>query len=221
MRSYFLIIYLVALPFIAHAALMPANDTFFGDGSLTIDTSTNLAWLDLSITAGISFNEVSNELGNGGIYSGYRFASLDEVFSLYVEAQIPDINDVGDFGIGTIANAAPALALIELMGPSSQTHAGVILSEIAGFSSQHVFMNGFDLIQMPDVIVREGVTFDGGTESFGEAFTTGTWILPGNSYEGVGSWLVKPAVVPITPAIWLFGSGLIGLIGFARRKTLN
>jgi len=27
--------------------------------------------------------------------------------------------------------------------------------------------------------------------------------------------------VPVTPAIWLFGSGLIGLIGLARRKTRN
>lgn len=56
-----------------HAALMSANDSFFGDNSLTFDTSTNLAWLDLSITAGISFNQVSSELGIGGIYSGYRF----------------------------------------------------------------------------------------------------------------------------------------------------
>ena len=27
------------------------------------------------------------------------------------------------------------------------------------------------------------------------------------------------AVVPIPAALWLFGSGLLGLIGFARRKT--
>jgi hypothetical protein len=33
------------------------------------------------------------------------------------------------------------------------------------------------------------------------------------------SWLVvRPAVVPIPTAFWLFGSGLIGLVGVARRK---
>lgn len=32
-------------------------------------------------------------------------------------------------------------------------------------------------------------------------------------YEGL------PAVVPVPAAAWLFGSGLIGLLGFARRKT--
>ncbi len=90
---------------------------------MTVDTSTNLAWLDLSITAGISFNEVSSELGIGGIYSGYRFASPDEVFALFVEAQIPDINVSDIANLGTIANATPALALIELMGPSYQIQA--------------------------------------------------------------------------------------------------
>ena len=36
-----------------------------------------------------------------------------------------------------------------------------------------------------------------------------------------GSFLVKEraSVVPIPSAVWLFGSGLIGLIGFARRKA--
>ena len=29
---------------------------------------------------------------------------------------------------------------------------------------------------------------------------------------------VERTVVPIPPAIWLFGSGLIGLVGIARRK---
>ena len=210
---------LAIVSFNVSAALISANDSFFGVDSLTIDTSTNLAWLDLSITEGISFNEISGELGIGGIYYGYRYASPDEVFFLFVEAQIPDINSVGDFGIGTVANATPALALIELMGPTSQTHQGVTLSEINGFSSQHVFMNGFDLIQMPYVRVREGVTTQEGLQSFGEAFTTGTWIFPSNPYEGVGSWLVKSTVVPIPSAVWLFGSGLIGLVGFARRRT--
>lgn len=34
-----------------------------------------------------------------------------------------------------------------------------------------------------------------------------------------GSALVRTSVVPIPPAVWLFGSGFIGLIGLARRKA--
>jgi len=33
-----------------------------------------------------------------------------------------------------------------------------------------------------------------------------------------GSYLVQTTVVPVPAAAWLFGSGLVGLISFARRK---
>jgi hypothetical protein len=35
----------------------------------------------------------------------------------------------------------------------------------------------------------------------------------------IGTWTLRSAVVPIPPALWLFGSGLLGLIGVARKKT--
>jgi len=39
----------------------------------------------------------------------------------------------------------------------------------------------------------------------------------GNTFnDGTGSWNVSP--VPVPAAVWLFGSGLLGLIGIARRK---
>ncbi len=189
----------------ASAVLISKNDPLYGMGSLTVDSSTGLEWLDLSVTDGMSFNEVSGQLGFGGTYSGFRFATPEEIFALFVEAQIPDINQPGDFGhIGTQANAQSALALVQLMGPSYQVEvSGVLLSEIAGFSSQHASINGFDLIQMPYVTVREGV----GGQSFGEVFTTGSWIFPSNPYEGVGSWLVRP--VPEPSIILLMCAGLL------------
>ena len=204
----------------ANSTLISANDGTFGNGSITIDTATNLAWLDLSITTGISFNDISNELGVGGIYSGYRFASPEEVFSLFLEALIPDINSAGNFGhYGTLANAEPALSLIELLGASYQVKiSGVTLSEVAGFSSQHVLINGFDLIQMPYAIVREGVITLEGSQSFGEVFTDGTFIFPSNSYEGVGSWLVKPVDIVEPTSIALFGLGLVGFSFFKKKE---
>jgi len=191
------------------ATLMSADDPQFGAGSLTVDSSTNLAWLDLSITEGNSFNEVSSQLDSGGTYSGFRFASPEEVFRLFEEAHIPDINDPGISGQqGTLANAPPTLALIQLMGPSyERTLSGVHLSEIAGFSSKQVTMHGYDLIQMPFAVVREDVVTPQGTLSFGEAFTTGTWIFPANSYVGVGSWLVRS--IPEPPSVALLSAGIV------------
>jgi len=33
------------------------------------------------------------------------------------------------------------------------------------------------------------------------------------------TWTLQTSAVPVPAAVWLFGSGLIGLVGFARRKT--
>ena len=38
----------------------------------------------------------------------------------------------------------------------------------------------------------------------------------GNSEVGI--YMVRTSAVPIPAAVWLFGSGLIGLVGMARRK---
>ncbi len=44
------------------------------------------------------------------------------------------------------------------------------------------------------------------------------------SYNNGYAWAVRPgdvAAVPVPAAVWLFGSGLAGLIGFARRKKVG
>lgn len=212
----------------ANATLTSADDSMFGVGAVTIDSSTNLAWLDLSITEGESFNEVSNQFGVGGIYSGYRYASPDEVYALFEAAQIPDINH-GDpqyssstLALSSQANAAPALALIQLMGPSYQIMvAGVSLSEMAGFSSQHVTVNGYDRIQMPYATVREGVVTQEGSQSFGEVFTVGSSLNPAESYVGVGSWLVRPVPEPSAIAMFCVGLALIAIAVARKRSCIN
>ena len=45
---------------------------------------------------------------------------------------------------------------------------------------------------------------------------TSSW--PGSISGDFGSPGLPNSVVPVPPAVWLFGSGLIGLIGIARRK---
>jgi len=36
---------------------------------------------------------------------------------------------------------------------------------------------------------------------------------------GDEGYLIRPSAVPLPPALWLFGSGLLGLIGVARMKA--
>lgn len=49
----------------------------------------------------------------------------------------------------------------------------------------------------------------------------GNWSISGDIPRDIGSGgqLVLATVVPVPAAMWLFGSGLIGLIGFAYRKA--
>ena len=59
-----------------------------------------------------------------------------------------------------------------------------------------------------------GRAFDFGMVN-GEQFTTNIY------FEGDYSWAVQSgdiSAVPVPAAVWLFGSGFIGLVGFARRK---
>lgn len=199
---------LFAVP--SHAGLTSANDSLFGADSLTVDPTRNLAWLDLSLTAGRSYNDISGQLGPGGLFAGFRFASPDDVHSLFESAGIPDINQPGDSRYyGTENNAAPALVLIQLLGPSFQRElGGVRLTEIAGLTSQHAIMNRFGVIQLAFAAVREDIIKEPDSKSFGAVFTTGSWAFPTDALEGVGSWLVRPISEPSGISL-LFGGLLL------------
>ena len=51
-----------------------------------------------------------------------------------------------------------------------------------------------------------------------------TYLLRNYGYGGTGgtwdyTWTFEVTTVPVPAAVWLFGSGLIGLVGLARRKA--
>ena len=74
----------------AGAALIDVDWAFPGDNSLMQDTSTNLQWLDLSLSDNKSYNLVISQLQPGGVYDGFRYATRDEVLHLWSEAGITD-----------------------------------------------------------------------------------------------------------------------------------
>lgn len=87
---------------------------------------------------------------------------------------------------------------------------------------------GFDFGIVPDEISGSGISLDGSIIRIGgsggwalftglntSSFTDNNMLPDGNDI----SWYVlETAAVPIPGAVWLFGTGLIGLIGMARRK---
>ena len=81
---------LLLSPVPAIAALLQGDLLNPGDQLLTIDDDTELEWLDLTATAGLSFEEVM--AGAGGFTDlGFRYATLSEVEGLFAAANIVDL----------------------------------------------------------------------------------------------------------------------------------
>ena len=64
------------------AQVIEVDSVVFGPGTLTRDTVQGLDFLDLGDTFGRSFQDVSSQLGSGGEFEGFRYATFDEIESL-------------------------------------------------------------------------------------------------------------------------------------------
>ena len=81
MKSMIKIIVIVALLFAFNV-----NAAFIDNDIYTTDTYSGLDWLDLTETIGMSHNDVALELGPGGIFDGWAFATANQVESLFDNA---------------------------------------------------------------------------------------------------------------------------------------
>lgn len=66
----------------AEAAFI-SMDSSFGVNTITRDTDTGLEWLDLTESTGLSVNQVQAELGAGGLYEGFSYATRSDVETLF------------------------------------------------------------------------------------------------------------------------------------------
>ncbi len=183
----------------------------FGASAYNLITDSNgKEWLSLQATDGMSYSVVDNNINSQvGDFGDYRFATKAEVLALFQEYGAPDI-DAGQ----TAANVPFANAFQNDFGITGgnigQTRTWGYTSDILpGFPSFHVtpFVN-LDL---------------GGGVNPKASFRTDLKVdifFGANAFER-GSWLIRNnvAAAPVPAAVWLFGSGLLGLVGVARRRT--
>lgn len=73
---------ILCLSFATQAAFISLDWKSSTDGLITRDTQTGLEWLDITEARDLSYDQVSSQLGSGGQYSGFRYASGDEVIQL-------------------------------------------------------------------------------------------------------------------------------------------
>ena len=202
---------LVVASFNTGAALVSVDLNTLGDGLITRDTVTSLEWLDVTETAGMSYD---NSLTSGLLDLGFRYANNDEVTLLFNQAfngyfmtnPTQGYSDTRDFG--SYADQAEDVA-------SFQALFGTTQFDPQDFLYTHMMYRDED-----DILRRIGVTYQT-ADDWSKVWGLNDPFSPDPITENVyvGTFLVRGiSSVPVPAAIWLFGSGLIGLIGVARRK---
>lgn len=67
------------------------RESEFGPTSITYDSLTDLEWLDVTNTTNMSVLDVESEMLEGGIYFGWRYATVEDLETLFfVSAGLPD-----------------------------------------------------------------------------------------------------------------------------------
>lgn len=161
------------------------DDAVHGNGSLVVDVATNLAWLSLSKTACIgSWTAVNGLLAAGGQFSGFRYATEEEVIQLFANAGIPDLPQAGTLQVKqTSGNYNPIGVLLGLIGTSSASSGGLALG-VTGTPSSYFGGNH----QVTSYVYR--------TSTQGVAGLSATGIDDSNCASG--HWLVKSWAPPVT-----------------------
>jgi len=187
-----------------NAALISTDLNVVGDGLVTLDTDTGLRWLDLSITDNQTYVDA---LASNPAWS---YATNSQVESLFATL-FP----------GYVETSANHLSVHDNI-TDTQYQQVINFSNLFGFTGTYnggLYSGG--LYSDEDGILRMmGSLHDSSrTIVYGDEFRSNfeySRSTSGNSNFGV--YLVQTSVVPVPAAAWLFGSGLIGLAGYARRK---
>lgn len=194
----------------ANAAVITLGDlTTNDDGSTNIitDSRNNVEYLRLDVLADLTYAQTMDALAtqDGG---GWHIATLDEAvnFTKALLSGASDCNQSSQVGV--------------VCGTASGWTTGILGDDFttgSGSADAAWFLNGSG----SDDVDYVSIGSSGYTKliSYGDILGTDQYAAGGTYAPNTISWLlVRPSEVPVPAAIWLFGSGLIGLIGVARRK---
>jgi len=203
---------ILALSTSANAAIISTDWQSLGDNLITQDDVSGLEWLDLTVTTSRSYNDILSQLEVGGEYEGWRYATSTEVGvffdafggnNAYYNGGSTQNNGLFDlvapyWGDTYCANAGCAVG---------DGFSNGIIADITANNTQAV-ANIKDLYTLSYYDTQDYVNTNLNTNT-PDDYVNYTY----------GHALVRDiSAVPVPSAVWLFGSGLVGLVGFARRK---
>jgi hypothetical protein len=202
-------------------------------------------WLELTATQGLSRSDVERRLAdvNDDLY-GYEYASRQLVSDLFLSYVPWDGDVIGELGAPDVVSGYASLMNdfgILTIRPGDGIDETVLTNDLYRVEKDGTQMVSTGLLGSADDVICGYRLGDSGTCSAYLRMLTNSAGTPGSvrivyntgfdtqrlpdttsiyiSSDEAGSFLVRAQVVPIPPAVWLFGSGFLGLIGIARRKA--
>ncbi|VAW50964.1 hypothetical protein MNBD_GAMMA05-2541 [hydrothermal vent metagenome] len=211
-KSLSLTVSALALSTSVNAAIISADWLAADDNLITQDTSTGLEWLDLTATSSRSYNDVSAKLGSGDEFDGWRYATEADVVGFF-DSFGGDSNFYNGFSTqnnGLFDVIAPFWGDLYCKANTCAPGDGrsLFITGEAVNATTVSFGHIYDLSSNANTVTKDLIiiTLSPPVDRF-------------NGNASIGSALVRDiGVVPVPSAVWLFGSGLLGLFGVARRK---
>ncbi len=185
----------------ASAWISVETDAAFGPGALTRDSTQSLDFLDLEYTTNMSFTEVSDALGVGMAFEGFRYATHQEVYNLVTSAY-PSFVPVGY----TTNHGPPGDSLSTLVAALGPTYTTSTEYQIHGLTGTATMSGKAKrMVILEDVIPQLPANYD----------TVDGILSATNEYKAnkTGSYLVRSSPVPEPSFFILMGLSILALIG--------
>jgi len=176
-----------------------AQAALIANGDFTTDTGTGLDWLDLDLSLGLSVNQVSAQLGTGGLFEGYQIAIFSQVQTFLTNAGWG-----GPFDPTNMMN----VGFVASFKSQTTSYTNDPVDDINGFTDD--WAGDLGILSLTDA-AGSGIT----------SFSISGLVNPNFSDQNAGTFLVRTTVVPLPAAFWLFGAGLSFLYGCARHNMFH
>ena len=209
------------------AATIPIEETtservdgqFVNLGGSNVDLGTGLEWLSFSslingVETNLTFGHSIDTATTAYESQGFRVATYTEVYDLF-DFFYPTFTSDVNGKMELFDSVDPSASIIQERNSWLMSF-GTYIDAEGDLHSRGLYLDENDDAQLAGAILNTNPlsSYLYGPEYDLSGYDTTT------AFSNAGVFMVRDfAVVPIPAAVWLFGSGLLGLIAIARRRT--